>query len=47
MTNVTEQKVNAGTRLGTMMLDHIIRTSQSHMDNVLTKLEARIKEVGD
>jgi len=46
-TNVTEQKVNAGTRLGTMILDHIIRTSQSHMDNVLTKLEARIKEVGD
>jgi len=41
---MTEQKVNAGTRLGTMILDH--RTSQSHMDNVLTKLEARIKEVG-
>jgi len=44
---MTEQKGNAATRLGTMILDHIIRTSQSHMDDVLTKLEARIKEVGD
>jgi hypothetical protein len=44
---MTEQKVNAGTRLRTMILDHIMRTSQSHMDNVLTKPEARIKEVGD
>jgi len=26
---MTEQKVNAGTRLGTMILDHIIMTSQS------------------
>ena len=44
---MTEHKVNAGARLGTMILDHIIMTSQSHMDNVLTKLEVRIKEVGD
>ncbi len=44
---MTEQKVNAGTRLETMIPDHIIMTSQSHMDNVLTKPGAMIKEVGE
>lgn len=44
---MTEQKVNASTRLRTIIPDHIIMTSQSHMDSVLTKLEARIREVGD
>ena len=36
---------NAGTRLTTMILDHIMMTSQSHLYNVLTKLETKIKEV--
>lgn len=40
---MTEQKENAGTRLGTMIPDHIIMPSQSHLDNVLPKPEARIQ----
>jgi hypothetical protein len=46
-TSLTEQKVNAGIRPGTMILNHIIITPQTHMDNLLTKPEAKIKEVGE
>ncbi len=43
---MTEQKVNAGTRPGTMIPYNIIMIPQTHMDNILTRLEVMIKEVG-